>query len=156
LRLRIARGPQGTSGASPPLRLHGRRQAPVYHPIPEHGGTVSEYPRVPIKGIESFLEAVDLNARLSIYDQFYVWLEKTHGLKDSLGKGLPPSMHRRCFLPKSVMAEMDKLEVKRIRKVYRLSVADAKKQAAFSDGDTGPSQAKRGESAYVIDGEDFP
>jgi hypothetical protein len=117
---------------------------------------MAEYPKMPVKNVEEFLKVANLNVRTSVYNQFYAWLEKTHGLKDALRKGLPPSMHRRCFVPKSFMKEMDKLEATRIRKVYRVKAADAKKQAVFSNVNTGPLQSKRGEGAYVINGEDFP
>lgn len=95
-------------------------------------------PAKQVRNITDFFNAADItNVRLSIYEQFYLWLDAVHDLPDSTGTRYR-SMHSRCFVSKKVNDALYKLELQRQRKALKRSAADAKKAAAMRNLDAGP------------------
>jgi hypothetical protein len=90
-----------------------------------------------VANVLEFIKAANTDSKVNIYEQFYLWLDAAHDLPDK-SKTRSRDMHSRCRVGKMVSKELRKLEERRQRRVEGRVGIDAKKAAAFRDGDAGP------------------
>lgn len=82
---------------------------------------------------DAFCTEVDLSSKVTVFVQFYQWLEKEIGLVDA------NSMHSRCRVGPLANDRLRKLELKRLRKVHKLKGKEVQRALFWTDTGSGPA-----------------